>query len=685
MKPDKQFLREFLAAQIVAAAVLAATLHTVWTRIDGATSSDALNKKLTFESLVGTALAQDLVAYLLAITLLHLCVGVAGQLVARLFTSLKGGVSELRRVAASAAATGGLFVWAQLANAAAFSWSRASGGPWATARWELAGVSVFEAVTAIIVLVLGAAVGTAIFRSRVYRMIGPRLIVYPLVGVLTVAAWRVTGLASADTQEGLDKPHIIIIGIDSLRPDAVGRGDATAFTPNIDRFLAEAARFDDTVTPLARTFPAWISILTGQHPVTTGARENLLAPARLNLPATLGDTLKADGYRAVYATDEVRSSNIDESYGFDEVIGPRIGALDFVLAAVNDLPLSNVVANSVLGKILFPYTYMNRGAAITYRPETFVREIDSNVAFDEPTFLAVHLTLPHWPYHWAADNQGTLAESLRQPYTYSSSLLGVDKQFGDLLEVLERKGALANAVVVLLSDHGEALGFPGDNLLQSAEAKLAARGITVTMWGHGNSVLSPPQYDVLMAWRGFGNQTLGGGRGRWSTPASLEDIAPTLVDLLGLRHEGAFDGVSLAKVLRTGEGSESATRDRVRFTESGITVGFTRLGEAKVEELVEKGMSAYAIDPRSGRLELKDEYFADLMSSKERAAIGPTYLVAALPASDGTQRFLAIPRTGGMPRFLHAPPDAAADAELRRLWDALMARYAHELGRSPVS
>lgn len=52
MNPGKQGLREFVAAQVVAAALLAATLHTVWAQVDGATSSAALDKNLNFESLV---------------------------------------------------------------------------------------------------------------------------------------------------------------------------------------------------------------------------------------------------------------------------------------------------------------------------------------------------------------------------------------------------------------------------------------------------------------------------------------------------------------------------------------------------------------------------------------------------------------------------------------------------------
>ena len=52
----------------------------------------------------------------------------------------------------------------------------------------------------------------------------------------------------------------------------------------------------------------------------------------------------ATGYRAIYATDEVRFANFDRSFGFDEMITPPIGASDFVLGYVGDMPLVNLVA-----------------------------------------------------------------------------------------------------------------------------------------------------------------------------------------------------------------------------------------------------------------------------------------------------------------------------------------------------
>jgi hypothetical protein len=160
---------------------------------------------------------------------------------------------------------------------------------------------------------------------------------------------------------------------------------------------------------------------------------------------------------------------------------------------------------------------------------------------------------------------------------------------------------------------------------------------------------------------------------------------PTVLDLLSLSHAEGFDGMSLGPVLREGARAEATFTDRVRFTESGITIGFTRLGEAKVDDVVERGLSAYALNPQNGRLELKRDFLVELMKSKERAAIGRDRLLAAVPMRDGVTRYVVVSRSGGMPRFLDEAPDPAVDPELRRMWDGLTVRYAAELGVPPQS
>ena len=100
----------------------------------------------------------------------------------------------------------------------------------------------------------------------------------------------------------LEQPNIIIIGIDGLRPDHLTYGGANSgHTPFLDRVLSQSVVFDRTYTPMARTYTAWLSLLTGQYPVTHGGRFNLAPPELIDRDIDLLEKLKQRGYQTTYA------------------------------------------------------------------------------------------------------------------------------------------------------------------------------------------------------------------------------------------------------------------------------------------------------------------------------------------------------------------------------------------------
>ena len=187
------------------------------------------------------------------------------------------------------------------------------------------------------------------------------------------------------------KPNIILIGVDSLRPDFLGYFKHTKETPHIDKFLNHSTVFAEAITPIARTFPAWVSILTGEYPKKNGVRFNLADQSQLNLSNTLPAMLREQGYQTVFATDETRFSNIDKNFGFDDVLTPPIGFNDFLLALMNDFPLSNLLVNSKIGQWLFPHSYANRAVYATYKPNSFLDRLQSILKNQEKNhYFAVH-------------------------------------------------------------------------------------------------------------------------------------------------------------------------------------------------------------------------------------------------------------------------------------------------------
>lgn len=544
--------------------------------------------------------------------------------------------------------------------------------------WSVMLLAAGNVAAALLTLLKGAP------SPRLRRVAGVGAAIVATLGVLWfVGAARPGSAAETDPE----RPHVILLGIDSLRLEQLRRFGGTGLTPNLDRFLAEADVVRDTTTPVARTFPSWVAILTGRSPVATGARFNLADPARLKLEPTLGGVLAAHGYRTIYATDEVRFANIDESYGFDQVVTPPIGASDFLIGTYNELPLATVVINSRIGQYLFPFSYSNRGVAALFEPRTFLERLDREVRFDGPTLFVTHLTASHWPYY-VSDTTFHDAEKAHPDDhpLYRIGLQTADEMFGRVIEMLERKGALHNAIVVVLSDHGEALGLHADTLLDNDSRVDGLRlPLMVNHLGHGQSVLSPVQYQVLLSFRGFGPAAGFRSSGR-DLPggATVEDIAPTLLGMLGIAGDPLrATGQPLAALLR---GDPAQTRvgspDRVRFTETDLKV----LPDAKggVDEVATANQNSkfFAVDARSGRIHIRSRYVPLVLAFKERAAFTDDLLLVALPAGPDAHQYLMLDRRTGDGRVLDGPPAEERPAQ-RHLWDAMMSHFAGEM-RPPI-
>ncbi len=490
---------------------------------------------------------------------------------------------------------------------------------------------------------------------------------------------------SADA--GAPRPNVIILGIDSLRLDQLARFGGQGSTPNLDRFLATADLFPDTTTPAARTYPSWSSILTSRSPNITGARFNLANRAAVRISPTIGDVLRQAGYRTIYSTDEVRFANIDESYGFDQVVTPRIGASDFILGSYNEFPLASMVINTPIARWMFPFSYGNRGAATMYHPGTFVDRIRREVSFDEPTLFISHLTAAHWPYYTGETPLAVRFGSPDDPRSaYRDGLRTADTMFHEILAVLEQKGALRNALVIVLSDHGEAFGLRSDSFF---DARFEVDGLRAPLkmldMGHGQSVLSKSQYQILLTFRTFGTETRLGTEGRSiAYPATTEDIAPTILEFLGIGGDPlASTGSSLLPYLSGGKAVSAQDDARIRFTETDLSVLPAPGGRVDEEGTARKNALFFEVNPANGRLQMRRQLEPIAKGYKERAAYTRDMLLAAIPAGPYAHQYLLVDFANSHGRLLMARP-TADDPTAQRLWDALEQHFPGEL-HTPVS
>ena len=100
-------------------------------------------------------------------------------------------------------------------------------------------------------------------------------------------------------------PNVVVITIDTLRPDHLGcYGDKQIHTPNIDALAADSARFERAYTAVPMTLPSHTVIFTGTYPMLSGVHDfaaDKLSPTQ----PTLTSVLKENGF------DQVEIANVN--------------------------------------------------------------------------------------------------------------------------------------------------------------------------------------------------------------------------------------------------------------------------------------------------------------------------------------------------------------------------------------
>src|SRR5262245_23851945 len=108
------------------------------------------------------------------------------------------------------------------------------------------------------------------------------------------AAALVLALAGLAGAKPTRHPHVLLVTVDTLRPDALGWVAGRNATPAIDALARESYRFAAARTPVPLTLPAHASVMTGLDPPRHGVHDNGQVLGRA--PRTLAEALRARGY-----------------------------------------------------------------------------------------------------------------------------------------------------------------------------------------------------------------------------------------------------------------------------------------------------------------------------------------------------------------------------------------------------
>lgn len=463
--------------------------------------------------------------------------------------------------------------------------------------------------------------------------------------------------------------NVVLIGLDSMRRDLAVSDKGAELLPHLTAVRQAAFAEANVVTPLSHTFPSWTTILTGLHPRDSGARYNLTARDQVDTRNSLASLLKARGYRTIYATDETRFSNIGENFGFDEVISPQAGVPDFLLAQYVDQPLVNLAVQIPYMELLLPALTGNRGFAHAYDPERFLDRLETAIGTSDgrPTFVAVHLCLAHWPFY---SQQATATADGFPPSPYYPAAAQVDAQFASLRARLKRLGYLnPEALEVILADHGEST-HPEENIPAELQLHGGLNEPPKAPRGHGVSLLSPAQWQIFTLYSGMGET----GRipaGRSDQLASLEDVAPTIIELMGLPSIGTGKPMSVVDAVahRMPTGGRNTVSMETGYTPRGFDT-VNPDGDAAIR-IAESGFDVQD----DGRVEMKRAVYAATLPLKQIGITdGRRSLVVTGEMTDsvlvshdlGEQRWDVYPATTGT--VIGEVPllaEACSDAEFR--------------------
>jgi lipoteichoic acid synthase len=153
--------------------------------------------------------------------------------------------------------------------------------------------------------------------------------------------------------------------------------------------------------------------------------------------------------------------------------------------------------------------------------EAMLRWMDSRTA-GKPFFLSYMPTAGHHPYFHSAPGPWKDDSDLNR---YLNAIHEGDAAIGTLLNGLRARGLDSTTMIVVLGDHGEAFGQHPGNFAH-----------TLAIYDENVRV---PLFFVLPGSAAVSH--------RVSRVASLVDVPPTVLDLLGITAPGAFQGESLLR------------------------------------------------------------------------------------------------------------------------------------------
>jgi arylsulfatase A-like enzyme len=379
--------------------------------------------------------------------------------------------------------------------------------------------------------------------------------------------------------------NLLLVTVDTLRADHLGfAGYARDTSPRLDALSREGVAFPRCYSVSATTGAAHASLFTSVMPHEHGVLAN-----RQRFPRgqpTLMSALRARGYHAAGFVSSVvvgRKSGLQDEFDHFDDQGttaelnrrgrPERPAADTLAAAAAHLDTLDPGTPFLLWVHLIdphgPY-------AAPEEPDRFVG--DGRVP-QAPMVLPVGAT--DWAERQIPAYQALPGRTDADYYVarYDGEVRYADAALGRFLDRLRARGRYDHTLIAVTADHGETLAEPGRR----------------RVFSHGTVAYEEVVRVPLVIREPAGRRRLGAADP--SRPLSTLDLAPTLLDLLGVPAPASFRGRRIA--------GAAAPEDRA-------FVSFGAYGSEHLEKVigtqftVRRGPWRYVVNSRDGAEELFD-------------------------------------------------------------------------------
>jgi arylsulfatase A-like enzyme len=383
--------------------------------------------------------------------------------------------------------------------------------------------------------------------------------------------------ARSETDE---KPNVLFIAVDDLRPTLGCYGHGVVKSPNVDRLAGRAVRFDLAYCQYPLCNPSRASMLSGRLPTTTTIVDNTrwfreAMPDAVSLP----ELFRKNGYASLRA-GKIYHGGLDDDRAWTEGREPlkrpqprtpaqeqerrnQADRWEAVAGAGENLPDYKTATRAIelLEKHKDAPFFLAVGFVKPHcsyvAPKSFFDLYDASKLPLPADFAPRPTTGPGVPPEALSPNgdafigrDASEAEAREFLRAYYACVSWMDAQTGRVLDALDRLGLSKRTVVVFWGDHGYHLGEKGK-------------------WSKHNSLYEVgTRVPLLIA--------LPDGKNAAATcrrTVELLDLYPTLAELCGIEAPPGLEGKSLSPLLR----DPAAAWDKAArtVTQRGRTFGRT--------------------------------------------------------------------------------------------------------------